>query len=357
MRHEALGETLAHGLCAVLPEPIAIVLRRTVYGTCARIRPTVTDPGFFEQPILNSPYENPIPPLGARRERAASEQDSPRAAQGRFHHADSEAEEAPGGALPDPAPWRVTPETVRLLQHWRSDRFGDIRSFFYQVEAVETAIWLTEVAPQLRTEGRQVLGQLEQAREEANPGLAGLALKLATGAGKTTVMAMIIAWQTVKTPSAGRSAGASRGAGRVKLQREWLSRHGLTASECRVIQVLGESLEPTLAGVYTILPNQARRRRKVSRIIVVRTDDALVVKRAGNDLACAWGLVSDNYNKPVWPPVPRCVDAPVTGETKWPACPAHSSVKAGPGRIPDRLTPTDPIRTLLHRLTRTCATN
>ena len=45
--------------------------------------------------------------------------------------------------LPHPASWRVTPETARLLQHWRSHRFGDIRPFFCQVEAVETAIWLT----------------------------------------------------------------------------------------------------------------------------------------------------------------------------------------------------------------------
>ena len=49
--------------------------------------------------------------------------------------------------LPDAGAWRVTPETARLLRHWRSHRFGDIRPFFCQVEAVETAIWLTEVAP------------------------------------------------------------------------------------------------------------------------------------------------------------------------------------------------------------------
>ena len=37
-----------------------------------------------------------------------------------------------------------TPETQRLLRHWRHHRFGDIRPFFCQVEAVETVIWLTE---------------------------------------------------------------------------------------------------------------------------------------------------------------------------------------------------------------------
>ena len=95
------------------------------------------------------------------------------------------------------AQWRVTPETARLLEHWRHHQFSDIRPFFCQVEAVETVIWLTEVAPGPGREGRQFVQRLGAANEEANPGLARLALKLATGAGKTTVMAMLIAWQTI----------------------------------------------------------------------------------------------------------------------------------------------------------------
>src|SRR6202042_1333108 len=45
------------------------------------------------------------------------------------------------------------------------------------------------------------------ANNGANPELMRLALKLATGAGKTTVMAMIIAWQTI---NAVRQSGSSR---------------------------------------------------------------------------------------------------------------------------------------------------
>jgi type III restriction enzyme len=99
-------------------------------------------------------------------------------------------------ALPNAGQWQVTPETARLLQHWRSHAFTDARPFFCQVEAVETAIWLTEVAPQSRN-GRRLLDHLDAANKDANPALSRLALKLATGAGKTTVMAMLIAWQTV----------------------------------------------------------------------------------------------------------------------------------------------------------------
>ncbi|MBW0004511.1 MAG: DEAD/DEAH box helicase family protein [Hyphomicrobiales bacterium] len=98
--------------------------------------------------------------------------------------------------LPNPNQWQVTPETARLLEHWRHHDFGGPRPFFCQIEAVETAIWLTEVAPQ-SSRGKRVLDYLAAANKEANPELIRLALKLATGAGKTTVMSMLIAWQTV----------------------------------------------------------------------------------------------------------------------------------------------------------------
>jgi type III restriction enzyme len=107
-------------------------------------------------------------------------------------------------ALPNPAQWQVTPETARLLQHWRHHQFSAQRPFFCQVEAVETAIWLTEVAPHSQR-GRRLLDQLATANKEANPELMRLALKLATGAGKTTVMAMLIAWQAI---NASRHPGA-----------------------------------------------------------------------------------------------------------------------------------------------------
>ena len=114
-------------------------------------------------------------------------------------------------ALPE-ARWGVTPETARLLKHWRHHEFSDIRPFFCQVEAVETAIWLTEVAPNSgRREVREILERLDAANEQSNPDLARLALKLATGAGKTTAMAMLIAWQTVNAVRRPSSRNFTRG--------------------------------------------------------------------------------------------------------------------------------------------------
>ncbi len=76
---------------------------------------------------------------------------------------------------------------------------------------METAIWLTEVAPKLGPRGKKFLDHLANANNEANPGLNRLALKLATGAGKTTVMAMIIAWQTVNAVRHPGSKNFTRG--------------------------------------------------------------------------------------------------------------------------------------------------
>lgn len=88
----------------------------------------------------------------------------------------------------------VTPTTKRLLAYWtRPDR--ERKLFFCQIEAAETAIYITEVA---RKYGDAWIdNDLRDANDQANPGLPRMALKLATGAGKTVVMAMLIAWHAL----------------------------------------------------------------------------------------------------------------------------------------------------------------
>lgn len=116
--------------------------------------------------------------------------------------------------LPNPNDWQVSPITQRLLQHWRTiqkDEAQVIRPFFCQLEAVETAIWMTEVAPKMGERGRRVRKRLDTANAEANPDLFRVAMKLATGAGKTTVMAMLIAWQTLNAVRSPNSKTFSRG--------------------------------------------------------------------------------------------------------------------------------------------------
>lgn len=96
---------------------------------------------------------------------------------------------------------RVTSVSRRLLAHW-SDPNRDNRILFAQREAAETAIFLSEVVGRSGYQPSRLGGidwreVLQNANDTHNAGLPRVALKLATGAGKTIVMAMLIAWQTL----------------------------------------------------------------------------------------------------------------------------------------------------------------
>lgn len=89
----------------------------------------------------------------------------------------------------------VTAISRKLLLHW-ADPDRDNRILFAQREAAETAIFLTEVSG--RHPGyRQWRCRIAAQNDEHNDGLPRVALKMATGTGKTVVMAMLIAWQTL----------------------------------------------------------------------------------------------------------------------------------------------------------------
>ena len=203
---------------------------------------------FFEQPILNSPYKYPsqhweldsegqpthrivgnrrsaefFTPIPKPRKRRGAQQgfvlDEGQGLSTENQQYAAVAEVVNGirqqvdawRTLPNERDWGVTPETARLLKHWRHHAFTGLRPFFCQVEAAETIIWMTEVAPRGGPPARGFLENLRAANAEANPELMRAALKLATGAGKTTVMAMLIAWQTVNAIRHANSNRFTRG--------------------------------------------------------------------------------------------------------------------------------------------------
>ncbi|MEX1164393.1 MAG: DEAD/DEAH box helicase family protein [Nitriliruptor sp.] len=89
----------------------------------------------------------------------------------------------------------VTSTTRDLLAYWTDgDRSRPL--FFAQREAVETAIFLTEIGGK-EFGGTFLQNQLREWADEFNPGLLRAAFKMATGSGKTTVMGMLIAWHTL----------------------------------------------------------------------------------------------------------------------------------------------------------------
>ena len=106
---------------------------------------------------------------------------------------------------------------------------------------------------------------------------------------------------------------------RIRFRQSWLRKHGLVARQCKVIGVKGTSMEPTLTDGCSILVDLNRRSRLVGHIYVVRTDDGLIVKRAGKNRAGNWQLVSDNPDKKEWPTLRWPADADIIGEVKWAA--------------------------------------
>ena len=104
--------------------------------------------------------------------------------------------------------------------------------------------------------------------------------------------------------------------GRLWFRRDWLARHAIDPKQCNVISVRGESMEPTLPDGCSILVDrsQGRRRRRVGRILVMRTEDGLVVKRVGRDEEGNWLIESEH---PAWPPVPWSDTTEIVGEVRW----------------------------------------
>lgn len=82
----------------------------------------------------------------------------------------------------------VTTVTRRLLEHWQDHAAREYPFYFCQLEAIETLIWCVEALPEFR-QGIHVPGDGGSWERLCN--------KMATGTGKTVVMAMIITWQAL----------------------------------------------------------------------------------------------------------------------------------------------------------------
>jgi type III restriction enzyme len=160
--------------------------------------------GTIDHLIINSPYEEPQHYWSYDREsRTFDLAEGRRPAGYVIASQSSKAFDDPGIFVPIPLvnqirprvkAWReagyagVTGITKRLLEHWNNPDEREHQFFFCQLEAIETLIWLAE-APASEKVGIDI---------PSDGGAFGrLCSKMATGSGKTIVMAMLIAWQVV----------------------------------------------------------------------------------------------------------------------------------------------------------------
>jgi len=169
-----------------------------------------------EQPILNSPFEEPAeywliqdghsPTREHGRRRAGYFYRDPKAPEpeaGQSARGDWEELELVNLVRERLAQWRAAAypgasrTTLDLIQHWRRDGRHQ-RLFFAQLEAAETIIFLTEARSDL-LQGVDV--PPEVVPEGVDP-FTRYACKMATGSGKTTVMAMLAAWSILNKVAA-----------------------------------------------------------------------------------------------------------------------------------------------------------
>ncbi|HUE74806.1 MAG TPA: DEAD/DEAH box helicase family protein [Pirellulaceae bacterium] len=166
----------------------------------------MSDQASIDRLIINSPYEEPQRHWRYNRDsRTFTLVEGERRPAGYVIASESsKAFDDPGLFVPIPLvnqirprikAWResgypgITGTTKRLLEHWTDPEDFETRRFFFcQLEAIETLIWLTE-APAADKVGIDI-------PSDGGP-FQRVCAKMATGSGKTVVMAMLIAWHVL----------------------------------------------------------------------------------------------------------------------------------------------------------------
>ncbi|MFF2199693.1 BPTD_3080 family restriction endonuclease [Streptomyces sp. NPDC058145] len=174
----------------------------------------------IENPIINSPYRRPsrhfafdasgitneiielrrpsshfIPVPRPRKSGSSVQHELPG-----FGEADIAENQLVNGVRQALERWRasgrpnITPTTRRLIEYWTNPS-RDNPILYCQLEAAETAIYIAEAAT--KCGDPWIRNELDTHNSEYSTGLPRVALKMATGTGKTVVMAMLIAWQAL----------------------------------------------------------------------------------------------------------------------------------------------------------------
>ena len=171
----------------------------------------------------------------------------------------------------------VTSVTRRLLQHWQ-DKSDGVRThafYFCQLEAIETLIWHVEAPPEFK-------------QGIAIPGDGGLweriCCKMATGTGKTTVMAMVITWQVLNALAyPKRNKEFSRAI--------FIVAPGLTVKER--LQVLLPGNPANYYDEFALCPNEALRQKLNQAELLIENWHSLMPKKEVDRSVVKKGAESD----------------------------------------------------------------
>jgi type III restriction enzyme len=140
--------------------------------------------------------------------------------------------------------------TKRLLEHWHNLEEREVNRFFFcQLEAIETLIWLAE-APDAQHVGIEIPSDGGE--------FLRLCCKMATGSGKTIVMAMLIAWQALNKVT--------------YAEKTWCAKNFLVIAPGLTVKsrlsVLVPSADDNYYDAFNIVPTGLREKLRQATVIV-----------------------------------------------------------------------------------------
>lgn len=169
----------------------------------------------------------------------------------------------------------ITSVTRHLLEHWHDAPARDYPFYFCQLEAIETLIWRVEAAPEFR-QGIFIKGDGGAWERLCN--------KMATGSGKTAVMAMIITWQVLNAltyPKRNKDFSSAI----------FIVAPGLTVKER--LQVLLPGGTENYYDVFNLCPSEAMRQKLNRMELLIENWHALMPLKEQERLVVKKGRESD----------------------------------------------------------------
>lgn len=150
--------------------------------------------------------------------------------------------------------------------------------------------------------------------------LPGVAPRQPARVAERQVAATLAEWADIPRLPLGASAGPGTMAGeeipsgRLRFNNRWLKGQGLEPANLSVIEVEGDSMEPTLRDGDEILVDRSPRPMRAG-VHVIRLDDVLLVKRLETGPAGTIRVISDN---PAYPRMERAVtEVEIVGRVVW----------------------------------------
>ena len=169
----------------------------------------------------------------------------------------------------------VTSITKQLLEFWHNPEPRDNKLFFCQLEAIETLIWLTE-SPESEKQGISIPSD--------GGSFARQCCKMATGTGKTIVMAMAIAWQAINKAVYPKDARFSR--------NMLVMAPGLTVKSR--LKVLHPSDDESIYDEFNLIPNGSFQEKLSHANIIIHNWHTLVPEKDSTRGVVKLGAESDS---------------------------------------------------------------